>query len=145
MRRLGVRRSSAKLPHDRRGATAVEFATVAPVFFIMMLGIFEFGRALMVVNLLTDAARQGCRSGAMKSASSASITASTQSLLKSESINATVTVKTLVNDATSDPAGASSGDEITVIVSVPVSSVTCVPVGGYLSGTLTGQYTLNKE
>ena len=38
-----VRRSSkVRSPHS--GAAMVEFAVVAPVFFLMVLGIFEFGR-----------------------------------------------------------------------------------------------------
>src|SRR5947209_2332932 len=47
----------------RPGATSVEFAVVAPILFLLMLAIFEFGRAFMVTGLLTDAARRGCRKG----------------------------------------------------------------------------------
>ena len=47
----------------RRGASTVEFAFVAPVFFVMVLGIFEIGRACMVTELLTEAARRACREG----------------------------------------------------------------------------------
>jgi Flp pilus assembly protein TadG len=33
---------------SRRGATAVEFAMVAPIFLIMVIGIFELGRAMWI-------------------------------------------------------------------------------------------------
>jgi hypothetical protein len=50
-----------------------------------------------------------------------------------------------VNNAAADCATAQAGDEITVIVSVPVSSVTWVPGGTFLPGTLNAQYTLLRE
>jgi hypothetical protein len=35
--------------------------------------------------------------------------------------------------------------EITVVVSIPVSSFTWLPNGGFLSGSLTGQFTMRRE
>jgi Flp pilus assembly protein TadG len=45
----------------QRGATLVEFAVVLPVFFILIMGIYEFGRAYNIQQTLTDAAREGAR------------------------------------------------------------------------------------
>lgn len=45
----------------RRGASAVEFALVAPLFLALILGTVEFGRAIMVGQLVTNAAREGAR------------------------------------------------------------------------------------
>ncbi len=45
----------------RRGATAVEMAVVAPLFFLLALVLIEFGRIALVKQALTDAARAGCR------------------------------------------------------------------------------------
>jgi hypothetical protein len=50
-----------------------------------------------------------------------------------------------VNDGVGDALTASADSEVTVIVSVPVSAVTWVPGGKYLSGTLSGQFTMRKE
>src|SRR5690349_12390148 len=47
----------------RTGAFLVEFAVVAPIMFMLMLAIFEFGRAFMVMHILTESARFGCRGG----------------------------------------------------------------------------------
>src|SRR5579871_4332571 len=65
-----VRRSDRRM---RPGATAVEFAAVAPVFFLLVLGIIEVGRACMVTELLTEAARRACRQGVIEGTSSSSI------------------------------------------------------------------------
>ena len=128
----------------RRGASTVEFAIVAPVFFLMVLGIFEFGRGLMVMHLLADAARQGCRTAISPGKATADITAVTNNLLKNENITAQTTT-VLVNSVQSDAVSAQTGDEITVTISIPVSAITCVPRNGFLSGNLMGQYTLRRQ
>ena len=47
--------------HNRRGAAIVEMALVLPIFFGVVLGIVEFGRAMMVSQMVTNAAREGTR------------------------------------------------------------------------------------
>jgi Flp pilus assembly protein TadG len=44
-----------------RGAVAVEFALLAPILVMLVLGIMEFGRAYNVQTTLTNAAREGVR------------------------------------------------------------------------------------
>lgn len=44
-----------------RGAVAVEFAIVAPVLVMLLLGIMEFGRAYNAQVTLSSAAREGVR------------------------------------------------------------------------------------
>jgi Flp pilus assembly protein TadG len=50
-----------KIRQDERGAAAVEFALVAPLLLLMVLGIAEFGRAYHVQATLSQAAREGVR------------------------------------------------------------------------------------
>jgi len=47
--------------HPRNGATAVEFAMVAPVAFMLIFGLFECSRLVMVKQAATNAAREGGR------------------------------------------------------------------------------------
>ena len=49
--------------HDRRGAALVEMALVLPIFFGVVLGIVEFGRAMMVSQMVTNAAREATSTG----------------------------------------------------------------------------------
>lgn len=129
---------------SRRGATTVEFAIVAPVFFTMALGVFEFGRGFMVQQLLTATARQACRYAIIPGRTSAQIESLASSTLSSEGVSGSTTT-VLVNDASADASTAKSNDEITVTVTVPVSSITIVPAGGYLTGTLSSQFTMRRE
>ncbi len=43
---------------NRRGAAAVEFAIVAPVFFLLVFGMIEYGRMVMVQQVITNASRE---------------------------------------------------------------------------------------
>jgi Flp pilus assembly protein TadG len=124
----------------------VEFALVSLAFFMLVLGLVEFGRACMVVELLTEAARRGCRAGIIENTSSASIKSAATDYLTSVGINGE-TAGVSVNDQPVDTVDAQNYPaytEITVIVTVPVSSVTWVPAG-YLSGNLQGQFTMRRE
>jgi len=49
-----------------RGASAVEFALVAPLLILLVLGIAEFGRAFQVQGTLSAAAREGVRTMALQ-------------------------------------------------------------------------------
>ena len=57
--RLGV------LRRDQRGTALVEFALIAPLLFLLLFGIIDFGRALDYYNQLTQLAGQGARAAAV--------------------------------------------------------------------------------
>jgi len=46
---------------NKKGQSLVEFALVVPVLLLLVIGIFEFGRAWMTKNILTGAAREAVR------------------------------------------------------------------------------------
>ena len=47
------------------GVTTVEFAIVGALFFILIFGVIEFGRALFVANALAEGTRNGARVAAV--------------------------------------------------------------------------------
>jgi len=51
------------LTHDKqtKGQALVEMAIILPLLLLLVLGIFEFGRAMYIKNTLTQAARAGAR------------------------------------------------------------------------------------
>ena len=47
------------LRRDERGQALVEFALVLPIFILLLVAIFDLGRAVFAYNTLTNAAREG--------------------------------------------------------------------------------------
>lgn len=52
-------------PRPQRGAAMVEFALVAMIFFMLLLGIMEFGRWMFTLNAASEATRWGARLAAV--------------------------------------------------------------------------------
>ena len=48
---------------SRRGQALVEFALVLPIFILLLVGIFDFGRAIYAYNTISNAAREAVRVG----------------------------------------------------------------------------------
>jgi Flp pilus assembly protein TadG len=48
-----------------RGITSVEFAVVGALFMVVIFTVIEFGRALFVMNALTESTRRGARLAAV--------------------------------------------------------------------------------
>jgi Flp pilus assembly protein TadG len=49
------------VPRDRKGQSLVEFALVLPVLLVMVVGLFDFGRAIYASNAISNAARIATR------------------------------------------------------------------------------------
>lgn len=71
----------------RRGAVAVEFAIVSIPLFLFIFGIIEFGRALMAMHSMEEAARAGCRRAIVRDATAAEVQAEVEQLLDSVAID----------------------------------------------------------
>lgn len=56
-------------PGSRRGQSLVEFAMVLPLLLVVGFIITEFGRALWIKNVLTQAARESCREAVVSTVS----------------------------------------------------------------------------
>ena len=108
----------------RHGAAAVEFAVVAPIFFLMIFGMIEFGRAIMVQQVLTNAAREGARVAVLDSATptASQVRSTVTNYLQSAGISgATVTMDP------SEPTTAGYGASVTVTAQVPFRNVSWLP------------------
>jgi Flp pilus assembly protein TadG len=54
-----------RLRRNERGTALVEFALIAPLLFLLLFGIIDFGRALDYYNQVTQLAGQGARAAAV--------------------------------------------------------------------------------
>jgi Flp pilus assembly protein TadG len=126
---------------QRRGAAVVELAFTAPILFLLVFGMIDIGRAVMVQNLITNAARDGARAAVLDGATAAEIQSDVTTYLSASSVDgATATV------SPSPLSSADLGDPVTVTVQVPFSSVSWLPSSMYLSGaTLQASVVMRRE
>jgi Flp pilus assembly protein TadG len=127
--------------HARVGTTLVEMAIVLSVFVMMVMGILEFGRSMMVNQILADGTRRGVRLSAFESTTNGDVVAAVQTFVANAAgvaardVNVTITVTAAPGNA--DPGGqvanAEIGDLVTVQAQIAIDNVTWTP-GSYLAG-----------
>ena len=126
---------------QRRGAALVEFAVVSPLLFLLILGTVEFGRMVMVEQILTNASREGARRAILEQSTASEVESAVADYLVGASISgATVAVS---------PESLKSvgfGDPVAVTVSVPFSQVGWLPAPWFLGETnLSAQSVMRAE
>ena len=121
----------------------MEFAVIAPIFFMLIFGMFEFGRMVMVQQLLTNAARSGSRVAVIDGSTSSEVISTVEDYLEGGSVNPQALTVTV------DPSNLSStdtGDPVSVKVSVLYDDVSWLPAPWFLGGkTMTANCTMRRE
>ena len=123
---------------SERGQAAVEFALIAPILIVLILGVIQAGIAFNHYITITDAARAGARtaivarftgisSGAVQTAVQDAASSLDQSLLKVSATDAT------------DPTWTKAGTNVVVKVTYPyqVNLLGLVVASGDLTSTMT--------
>lgn len=123
---------------NRTGATAVEFAIVAPVFFLVLMAMFEFSRLNVLRHTADNAAYEAARVAMVPGATAADATAEAQRLMNiigARGTNVSITPALITRDTT----------EVTVSVAVPLDRNGWVVPRFTRGRTLTSQSTLRTE
>jgi len=120
---------------NRRAVSAVEMAIVAPLLFLLIFGMVEFARMVMLKQALVNAAREGSRTAILANvlSSSDAETAVRESL----KVRVTITPSTL--------AGMASGTSVTTRVEVTFSDVSWIPPSFGGSIVIVGESTMKRE
>jgi Flp pilus assembly protein TadG len=119
-------------------------AVIAPVFLTLVLGIIEASRLGMVTQLLTTAAREGCRVAVINGMEQTDVQNRVTAVLSGSGIS----VGTVTPSCPSPYAWDSSpeGTPITISLNVPYDSVSWLPVPLFLKGTnITCSATMSSE
>jgi Flp pilus assembly protein TadG len=125
---------------NRVGAAATEFAIVAPLFFLLVIGMIELGRGLMVQQVLINASRVGARQAITVGATNSEVQTAVTDYA------ASVAVPNVSVDVTPDPASSPAGTMMSVTTSVPFDDVSWLASPWFLGGrTLTAESTMRKE
>ncbi|MCO6045220.1 pilus assembly protein [Aeoliella sp. ICT_H6.2] len=113
---------------ERSGVAAIEFAFVAPVFFLLIFGLIEASRALNMKQALTNAAREGCRTASLATTlSSDKVDAATRDYLAAVTRHANNPDKVRVT-VPSSLATCETGTELTVSIEVDFQDMTWLPL-----------------
>ncbi len=150
---------------ERRGVAAVEFAFVAPLLFVMLLGLWEVGRLIHLQQTLSNAAREGARVAAQGltinstgtptqiqvSTGSPNIKTTIYNYLKANGFSGislsdvTVTFTFLDGDTSkTQPHQATKGQKFRVTFSVPASSLQWTALGPIQPTTLSASVVWNS-
>ncbi|MBM3998614.1 MAG: pilus assembly protein [Planctomycetes bacterium] len=136
---------TAAIRNRRLGASAVEFAVVAPVFFLLIFGMIEYGRLVMVQQVLTNATREGARRAVLQDATSNAVTTTIRDYLTNASINGNN--PHLAITVSPAPESAQPTDEsITVTLTLPFADISWLPSPMFLgTTTLTARSVMRRE
>jgi len=107
------------------GQALVEFALLVPLLIIIILGIIEFGRIWMTMNVLASAAREGARKAAVTAPDADQVQTVVEKVLTAADITG-ATITTI---------GPNADNEVTVRVQINYTVVTGSFVPG-LSSTM---------
>jgi Flp pilus assembly protein TadG len=138
----------------RRGTAVVEFALVLPLLCMIFYGMSEVCRALMAKGTLTDAVRKGCRTGIQRDKGNTDIFNDVLNVMQDNGYDVTkfnpappgttagasnigsitITVTDPSGNTLTDSLGAPMNSQVSVQISIPVSSVLWVS-WGFFPGT----------
>lgn len=141
------RRLSRRVRAARRGVLCAELAILLPFFLLILIGVLELGRAVMVRQELVNAAREGARRAIVPGAINAVVTGTVENYLDSTSLrDAATTVEILGSDGSAaEVAALPRHAPIRVRVTVPFQDVQW-GVGGFVIGAdLHADVVMRKE
>jgi len=149
-----MERALARDQQSRDGAALVEMAVTFPIFMMVILAICEFGRAMMVANLLTNAAREGARMAIVSGVTNAEVENAVIAQVE-QTVGVTLTSSDVDIWVTTYPSGApvldaplsgaAKRDLVELEVRALYTAVSSFPVQ-YLSGvSLRGQAAMRHE
>ena len=123
---------------NRAGTTAVEFAVVAPIFFLFVIAVIDFGRMNILRHTADNAAYEAARHAMVPGATAAEAISEANSILSAVgTVGSTVTVNPPVLDL--------SVDEITVTVAIPMNQNAWIAPHFTANKTIRGSSTLRTE
>lgn len=115
-----------------RGATAVEFALVCPVFLLMLIGVCEFGRLIFTQSVLDYAVESAARCGAFNTVT-CNTTTTTQNYASQKSSPLTIPVSAFTASKPACGSQVSASYAFTFVVpklfprSVTLTATACTP------------------
>lgn len=127
----------SRTSRKRSGIAAVEVGFLVPILVLIALGMFELSRGVMVKQILTGAARKGCRTGIYRQYGNSDIISDASNVMQDNGFGSTlfnpptigainITVTDPNGNTLTDALDAPPGSTVAVQVVIPASSVNWV-------------------
>ena len=132
----------------RRGAATVELAAVLSLFVLpLVLGMIEASRLCMVSQLLTNAAREGCRVAVRNGTTSSDVTARVDQTVNDAGISSSLITTQLTPASIESIHWDDADNKITLTVSVRFNQVSWLPLTYFVGSTaqVVGSATMSSE
>ena len=113
---------------SERGQALVEAALITPVVLLIMVGIFEVGRAYQTWQVLTNAAREGARAAVVPGATVPTVQGIVKKYLTDGQLGGVANATVAVNQATPMVVNGMSINATLVTVDYPFSFMVLQPV-----------------
>ncbi len=128
---------------DRRGAATVEMAVLLPLIVMLAFAMTEASRLCMVSQLLTNAAREGCRVAASNGNLSSDVTTRVDAALTAAKITPSLVTRTLSPSAIQ---GTTSSDQVALTLAVDFGKVNWLGTPFFFkSTTVTAKVVMQSE
>lgn len=124
---------------QRRGVATVELALVAPLLFLLIFAIIEFGQVFYVQLVLTNASREGCREACLDGADLVAAQSATEHYLDAFDL------KDARIQVDPDPATVGFRESVTVTVSLPFNEICWLGQPFFVSGDLSASSTMRSD
>ena len=111
-----------------RGSAMVETAICIPLLLVLMVGIFEVGRAYETWQVLTNAAREGARMAVTPTGSTADTTALVRQYMSNGQLTKAATATVVINEAASINVNGNPVSASQVTVDYPFEFIMLQPV-----------------
>ena len=124
----------------------MEFAVVAPLFFLLVFGMIEFGRMVMVQQVITNASREGARVAVLDGAETSDVLLAVDTYTTAASVEgAEVRILGPNGETLDPPSSAGYGAPVTVEVSIPFDQVSWLPSPMFLGGSTMSATTVMRR
>ncbi len=99
---------------NERGAALLETAITVPIILLISVGIFEFGRAYQVQQILTNAVREGARAAVIEGTSDSQVSKVVSDYMASGNLPIDSTNPPTVSVLRNEPFGGTTASKVTV-------------------------------
>ena len=120
-----------------RGSAMVETAICIPLLLVLMVGIFEVGRAYETWQVLTNAAREGARMAVLPSGSAADTTALVRAYMSNGQLTKSATASVVIDEGATINVNGTPVSASMVTVDYPFEFIMLQPIVRLVAPTAT--------